>query len=194
MADPRGAPGMRAPLGVQILSFCSFAKIWKITAILGVEENPGSATVNGCSLQSIILMERNLLITARYYCNRTCCKRDPVYCGGCQWRIQDFPEVRGNLQPSIFPNFPNNCMKLKEFGPPGGWHASKILLYRSATGFFKPVKENHLTCWVIWRRKSMRIRRFPASAVGWFFSTLNTAALARMPQYVPTNRQPTNAS
>ena len=41
----------------------------------------------------------------------------------------------------ILPNFPKNCMKLKEFGPPRG-RASKILLCRSATeiscvGFFE---------------------------------------------------------
>ena len=35
-------------------------------------------------------------------------------------------------QHTILPNFPKNCMKLKEFGPRGG-HASKILLGRSAT-------------------------------------------------------------
>ena len=29
-----------------------------------------------------------------------------------QWRIQDFPEE------GISPNFPKNCMKLKEFRPP----------------------------------------------------------------------------
>ena len=53
-----------------------------------------------------------------------------------QWRIQDFPEegattLQGGRQHTILPNFPKNCMKLKEFGPPGG--ASKILLCRSAT-------------------------------------------------------------
>ena len=39
-----------------------------------------------------------------------------------QWRIQDFPE--GGREPSRggvnTPNFPENCMKLKEFGRPGG--------------------------------------------------------------------------
>ena len=34
----------------------------------------------------------------------------------------------------ILPNFPKNCMKLKEFGPQGGGCTSKILLCRSATG------------------------------------------------------------
>ena len=38
----------------------------------------------------------------------------------------------GGRQHTIFPNFPKKCMKLKEFGPPGGC-ASKILLCRSAT-------------------------------------------------------------
>ena len=32
------------------------------------------------------------------------------------WRIQDFPEVGA-------PNFPKNCMKLKEFGQGGVPHA-----------------------------------------------------------------------
>ena len=41
----------------------------------------------------------------------------------------------GGGQHTILPNFPKNCMKLKEFGPPGegGGRASKILLCRSAT-------------------------------------------------------------
>ena len=43
-----------------------------------------------------------------------------------QWRIQDFPEVGAPIswrgggrrrQHTILPNFPKNCMKLKEFGP-----------------------------------------------------------------------------
>ena len=39
-----------------------------------------------------------------------------------QWRIQDFPEVGAptlgaGRQHKILPNFPINCMKLKEFGP-----------------------------------------------------------------------------
>ena len=43
-----------------------------------------------------------------------------------QWRIQDFPEEGastpqgGGHQRTILPNFPKNCVKLKEFGPPGG--------------------------------------------------------------------------
>ena len=41
-----------------------------------------------------------------------------------QWRIQDFPEEgaptpQGGRQHTISPKFPKNCMKLKEFGPPG---------------------------------------------------------------------------
>ena len=41
-----------------------------------------------------------------------------------QWRIQDFPKEgvptpQGGHQHTILPNFPQNCMKLKEFGPPG---------------------------------------------------------------------------
>ena len=40
----------------------------------------------------------------------------------------------GGRQHTILPNFSKNCMKLKEFGPPGGGgRASKILLCRSAT-------------------------------------------------------------
>ena len=42
-----------------------------------------------------------------------------------QWRIQDFleegaPTLQGGRQHTILPKFPPNCMKLKEFGPPGG--------------------------------------------------------------------------
>ena len=41
-----------------------------------------------------------------------------------RWRIQDFPEVGAptfqGRPHKILPNFPKNCMKLKEFGPGGG--------------------------------------------------------------------------
>ena len=48
-----------------------------------------------------------------------------------QRRIQDFPRggrqlPRGGRQHTILPNFPENCMKSKEFGRPGGggaWRA-----------------------------------------------------------------------
>ena len=39
-----------------------------------------------------------------------------------QWRIQDFPEG-GAPTPKVglfFQLFAENCMKMKEFGPPGG--------------------------------------------------------------------------
>ena len=42
-----------------------------------------------------------------------------------QWRIQDLteegaPTLQGGSQHTILLNFIKNCMKLKEFGPPGG--------------------------------------------------------------------------
>ena len=43
-----------------------------------------------------------------------------------QWRIQDFPQG-GAPTPKItiiFQIFAKNCMKMKEFGPPGGGRAS----------------------------------------------------------------------
>ena len=43
----------------------------------------------------------------------------------------------GGCQHTILPRFPKNCMKLKEFGPPGV-RTSKILLCRSATA--------HMSC------------------------------------------------
>ena len=42
-------------------------------------------------------------------------------------------QLPGGHQHTILPNFPKNCMKLKEFGPRG---ASKILLCRSATDYY----------------------------------------------------------
>ena len=30
------------------------------------------------------------------------------------------PTIQGRRQHTSLPNFPKNCMKLKEFGPPGG--------------------------------------------------------------------------
>ena len=38
-----------------------------------------------------------------------------------QWRIQDFPGGAPTPKSAIiFHFFPENCMKMKEFGPPGG--------------------------------------------------------------------------
>ena len=66
--------------------------------------------------------------------------------GGYQWRIQDFPE--GGREPSRggvnTPNFPENCMKSKEFGRPGGAcvpHAPP----RSANGYLSGTTEGIAT-------------------------------------------------
>ena len=44
-----------------------------------------------------------------------------LICPG-QWRIQDFPRGGAPTPKSaiIFQFFAENCMKMKEFGPPGG--------------------------------------------------------------------------
>ena len=54
-------------------------------------------------------------------------------------RFQDFPEEeaptpRGRGQHTILPNFPKNCMKLKEFGPLGKGGREGRAPLRSATG------------------------------------------------------------
>ena len=43
-----------------------------------------------------------------------------------QWRIQDFPQGGAPIPKiaNIFQNFAENCMKMKEFGLPGGGGAS----------------------------------------------------------------------
>ena len=72
---------------------------------------------------------------------QNCIPRDAIHCyfttkkfsskfrflAKCHWpqrRIQDFPSgganSPGGRQYTILPNFPENCMKLKEFGRPGG--------------------------------------------------------------------------
>ena len=51
-----------------------------------------------------------------------------------QWRIQDFPQG-GAPTPKIaiiFQIFAENCMKMKEFGPPGGGAARPWRPLRSA--------------------------------------------------------------
>ena len=51
-----------------------------------------------------------------------------------QWRIQDFPQGGAPTTKSaiIFQIFAENCMKMKEFGPPGGGRASLAPPLRSA--------------------------------------------------------------
>ena len=52
-----------------------------------------------------------------------------------QWRIQDFPQGGAPTPKSaiIFQIFAENCMKMKEFGPPGGARVPGAPL-RSANG------------------------------------------------------------
>ena len=77
--------------------------------------------------------------------NRSTCLQWPVCMGHCRQvnmqcpghcqsrgRSRISPRWGANSPDTILPNFPQNCMKLKEFGPRGGG-ASKILLCRSAT-------------------------------------------------------------
>ena len=63
-----------------------------------------------------------------------------------QWRIQDFPE--GGREPSRggvnTPNFPENCMKSKEFGRPGG----------ACVPHAPPRSANALKCECLTRRRS----------------------------------------
>ena len=65
-----------------------------------------------------------------------------VYLRGCTYMVcsggyRIFPrrgrQLPGGHQHTILPKFPKNCMKLKEFGPPGGG-ASPAPPFRSATG------------------------------------------------------------
>ena len=54
--------------------------------------------------------------------------------------VQDFPEegaptTRGGANIRFCQNFPKNCMKLKEFGPPGGVPRAPL---RSATAVYQP--------------------------------------------------------
>ena len=60
-----------------------------------------------------------------------------------QWRIQDFPQG-GAPTPKIaiiFQIFAKNCMKMKEFGPPGG-RASLAPPLRSANDYYLCAKLN----------------------------------------------------
>ena len=65
--------------------------------------------------------------------------------GRYQWRIQDFPDVGRQLsggggrgEHTILPNFPKNCMKLREFGSRGGVRVPRAYL-KSATGYPLPI-------------------------------------------------------
>ena len=65
------------------------------------------------------------LINVSFHQHKLSLINDMVKLDSSQWRIQDFPEegaptLQGGRQHTILPNFPKNCIKLKEFGPPGG--------------------------------------------------------------------------
>ena len=51
-----------------------------------------------------------------------------------QWRIQDYPQGDAPTPKiaNIFQNFAENCMKMKEFGSPGGGSASLVPPFGSA--------------------------------------------------------------
>ena len=57
-----------------------------------------------------------------------------------QWRIQNFPQGGAPTPKSaiIFQIFAENCMKMKEFGPPGGGRASLAPPLRSANDMVNP--------------------------------------------------------
>ena len=58
----------------------------------------------------------------RYYCFLVPKFHSSHACKHLQWRIQDFPQGGAPTPKSaiIFQFFAENCMKMKEFGPPGG--------------------------------------------------------------------------
>ena len=83
-----------------------------------------------------------------------CPKKSTKIFSSDQWRIQDFPEEGaptprgGGRQHTILSKFPKNCMKLKEFGPPGGRVPCAPL--RSATGDItlnQYIHGMHGPCW-----------------------------------------------
>ena len=90
--------------------------------------------ISGCSLQSIILMERNLVVS------ETRCTVADVS-GGSRTSPRWGRQPTGGDNIRFCQIFQKNCMKLKEFRL---WGTSKILLRRSAAGCFKPVKEDIL--------------------------------------------------
>ena len=57
-----------------------------------------------------------------------------------QWRIQDFPQGGASTPKSaiIFQIFAENCMKMKEFGPPGGGARVPGAPLRSANDYAHP--------------------------------------------------------
>ena len=60
-----------------------------------------------------------------------------------QWHIQDFPQG-GAPTPKIaiiFPNFVENCMKMKEFGP-GGVPGTPLGSTNATFGFQPPLKNS----------------------------------------------------
>ena len=63
-----------------------------------------------------------------------------------QWRIQDFPEGARQLPKLLlfFNFFTENCMKMKEFGPPGGVLAPPPLDPPVNTLYL----HNNATCWI----------------------------------------------
>ena len=69
------------------------------------------------------------LVSAWEKLNPLLSEREKTEVDTSQWRIQDFPEVGhqpsgGGANIRFYPNFPQNRMKLKEFGPQGRWRSS----------------------------------------------------------------------
>ena len=107
VADPRRGVRDAHTLSVQILSFsCGF---WpKICKIIGWCTAPGS-------------WQPPRKIATGY-----------AYSGGSRISPRMGRQLPGGRQHMILPKFPQSCMKLKEFGPPGGRASLRPL--RSATG------------------------------------------------------------
>ena len=56
------------------------------------------------------------------------CQMHTLLSGGSRISPRRGANSPGGCQHTILPNFPKNCMKLKEFGPPGGAHVQNFTM------------------------------------------------------------------
>ena len=93
-----------------------------------ITREPQQCDSYGCSVGKLLFVVNGYVSTWFLYKSLAECTNVHIWVlfttDTQQWRIQDFPggapTPHGGCQHTILPKFPENCMKSKEFGCPGG--------------------------------------------------------------------------
>ena len=109
-----------------------------------------------------------------------------------RWRIQDFPEGGAPTPKSviIFQFFAENCMKMKEFGPPGGRPWPPWI--RHCRQRHRQTDKIHEISTVLYPRKRCHCRLFYLTCFDWFTICIFLSVLQKIVGRIGVPRYFTN--